>query len=727
MNFFLKQVIRIVAKKDNSIIEGLATTYPLKPSFLRFIGKEKVKYFRVFNNTDNRNYAENTQNIVIKDFVSSMNIELEVTYRLSCPANKENELTEFLGIKETPEEVLIDFIEKYTHQFYNENSNSFIKELDKHLNKFIFTLDNEVKSKMGLDFVSKVYLKNADKVKDIFCNDKLKVTPRDMERWLPLKVEYRLKIKDKNIVALHINNKTYIKSIQEKINENIAEYISENITAHKLFFNFSKKDTALIALTQKINNFLIDYGYSIQLEKIFIKDMPLERFEEVEITNKRIPIDRTSENVFIKNRLQFELIDAGCYLEAGTHSLKDWAEEELTNLFALKVFDWEYIDFLVNFEDLKIDLETSMREKASKIGYKINQIITEPKLKENVFLHMDTYSFDYKELATNDSGISADFRITLTFMIKDKEAFKELLKYDDDAKESLRKILEVELKNVISYEYPERIFLQYYNEKFQGNTQSLKVTLESTLKEKLIKKLKAIVQDINIVPIDNGILKPLELVRGESRDFEISLFSKTGGDTIIYKATLVVLGHDNNNWFQLIDGKYTMESIVELVMRTLQSNISTYPENLLRFETPAHRNIIEKKVDKLARDTVSKRYGLIVEIENLDREKNTQERLEYKNKQKELEYISTERDENLTLLKNRAKQDREQLLDVSASLDEETQKEAELLAKRINIKEIDTSFQKRYDNNGSALKELVSNIENIDNLKIDNKSHIEDE
>jgi len=717
--YFLKKVIqRLPGKSKSSKPNTVVTRYPSKAGILGLLGKKEIKYFEVSNNNDNRNYAENIQNIKIDDFDTGMNILITLQYRLTCPAGKEAEVTEFLGKDDTPERTLTDFIDMFAHQFYNDRIDGFVENLEENLKDLVRSLDSEITAVSGLKCVSKASLKNADNVKDIQQTNHIKVVPKDMERWIPIKVDYILRVHNRNVAALHMNNDTDINKVKEEVAEAMVKYIGENITAHQLFFHFMNKEKELVELTEVLNRLLAPYGRRIQLGKMVAENVYLKRFDEVEVENKRIPIDRNTETIVIKNRLQFELEDAGKYLESRMPSLKEWASNELNNLFAVKVFDWEYIDFLVNFEKLKSELELSMREKAAMIGYRINQIISEPKLEENAFLRMDTHMFEYQKLSTADSGITADFNVTVTFMLNDKEAFRELLKYDDNAKESLRKMFEVELKKVLSYESPERIFLQYYNEQFQGKGESLKNYLENQVKQHLVGKLNATIQDIHIVPVDNGILKPLYEVRGQSRNIEFELTPQIEGDPILYRATLVVHGQDNNNWSQLIEGKYTMASIVELVIRTLQAEFNMLSEEELRFKSLEHRRAIEKIADTLAKKVVSKRYGLIVEIENLDRDKNTEEALASANKRKKLEYIHSEKDANLDFLSERNRQDREQLLHLSRALDEEDMAEIEEYEKRVGMESIDILTKDENKNTGlSGLMRLAEETSTTDMLE----------
>lgn len=717
--YFLKKVIRRLPQKTKpSNANTVVTKYPLKAGIMGLLGKKEIKYFEIANNTDNRNYAESKQDIVIDDFDTGMHIIISLRYRLSCPAGKEEQLTEFLGAGESAETFLCDFIDKLTHQFYNENLDDFVIKLEENLQKLSLTLNTEIEKLSGLKFISKVSLKNADKVKDVTLSDNIKVVPKGMERWIAITIQYVLKIENNNIAALHMNNKTSLDDIQAKIREGIITYISAKVEAHKLFFHFMNKEKELVDLTNELNQLLLPFGRTIHLGKMVAENVWLKPFTEVEIENKRTPVDRAeSDSIVIKNRLQFELSDAGKYLESRMPNLKEWAKKELSDIFALKVFEWEYIDFLVNFEELKLDMEKTMREKASKIGYKINQIISEPKLDENAFLRMDTHTFEYKKLATEDSGITADFSVTVTFMLNNKQAFRELLKYDDNAKESLRKLFDVELKKVLSYETPERIFLQYYNDSFQGANESLKINLENKVRIHLEDRLDATVQDINIVPVDNGLLEPLHSVRGKSSDIELALAPKIEGDPIIYKATLVVHGQDNNNWSQLIEGNYSMQTITQLVIRTLQSEFNMLSEDELGFKSLEHRRAIEKIADKLAKEAVSKRFGLIVEIENLDRNKNSEESFAHRNKKRQLEYKYNQKDSNLQFLAERNMQDREQMLQLSSTMDDEDKAEMEEYAKRVGIEEIEISESSEEENvKTSGLMQLAQETQSMEYL-----------
>jgi hypothetical protein len=696
--YFLQKVIyrlptKVKASRENGVVVKFSTGF-----------FSKSKYFEVFNSSDSRSYVEHHQVVEIDDFDKGLKIPLRVEYRLSCPEGREKMLVDFVGEFETPEDKFDDFIDKSIHSYYNDSSSEFIENLQESLKGLSSWLVDRVEASSGVDFTLKIGIVGENRLKDLKQADSISVVPKDIEKSIDIFMEYLLKVSDRATIALLEYNKKdsgYMKRVRELVARELGE-----LSTQELLFDFVNKESRVSALADGVNSSLKDIGREIEIKRVKLSTSNIEKFQEVEVEVSREPTDRGSKRIVIKNRLQFELVDAGKYIDNDKPSLSKWARDELNRLYSSKLFGYKYIDFLVEFEDVKKSIEDEMRQRASKIGYTINQIISEPRLPENALLYMDTYDFTYTSLATSDSAINADFKVTVTFMLNDKKAFKELFRYSTDAKEGLEKIFEVELKKVLSYESPERIFLHYYNDKFQDSSKSLKRELEERISRYLSEKLDATIQDIHIVPVDNGLLKPLYDVRGESRDIEIALAPKIGGNPIIYKATLFVEGHDNNNWSKLIDGKYDMDRIEELVINTLQAKFNVLSEGELRFTTLEHRDYMENIADKLAKEAVSKRYGLIVEISNLDREKNREESLELNSQNKILDYKYKEKDENLKFLSQRNRQDREESLELSRlGFDED------VVAGRLGLEEIEISSSNSLNNTevnvSSALLELA--------------------
>jgi hypothetical protein len=719
--FFLKRVIkRIPNKCKPSTDSSVVIRYPAKGILGGILGAKNTKYFEVFNDTDNRNYAEYKQEVKIKDFDTERSINIVLHYRITCPKGNETKLVNFLGQDEIAEKCLLDYIDKLTHQFYNDKSEEFISNIDQNLKELVEILDRDLENASGLDIKVKAKIKNSDIVDDIDVTDQINIIPKDIDNHIGLNINYILKAKSANLSALFSQD---IGNMKQNISNLIKKYISKNIDSNKLFFDFTNNDTEIQKFVSFINKEIQIYGREIMIEQLSLNSLGIKQFEEIEIETKSKPIDRSDKGIFVKNRIQFELVHIGKYLSANQPNLHSWAKSKLDNILAVKVFDWEYIDFLVNFETLRQDIYSAMQEESAKIGYKINQIISEPKLQEYVLLRMDTHNFEFTSLSTADSAVTADFKVTVTFMLSDKSAFRELLKYENDAYAALKKFFEVELKKVLSYETPEAIFLQYYNDRFQGKSESLKHTLEDSIKNSLIDKFKAIVQDIHIVPIENDILKPLYEVRGQSIDIEFDLLPKIVGDPIVYGATLVIHGQDNNNWSKLIEGKYTIDKIKDLVIKTLQAEFNMLSEEELRFKTLEHRRGIEKIADKLAKNAVSKRYGLIVEIENLNRNQNTEEKLASQNKHKQLHYVYGEKESNLEYLRERNRQDREQLLHLSSAIDDDSIQEALEYEKRVGLEDIDIkSYDKPSQEEAlSGLQKLAQETQSFDYLDLEQK------
>jgi hypothetical protein len=146
-------------------------------------------------------------------------------------------------------------------------------------------------------------------------------------------------------------------------------------------------------------------------------------------------------------------------------------------------------------------------------------------------------------------------------------------------------------------------------------------------------------------------------------------------------------------------------------------------EEELRFKTLEHRRGIESIADKLAKDAVSKRYGLIVEIENLNRDSNTEEQLSLENKHNQLQYVYGEKKSNLEHLIKRHEQDREQLLHLSSALDEDSMQEALEYEKRVGLEDIDI---KSYDKPNQeeallGLRKLAQETQSFDYLELERK------
>lgn len=719
--FFLKRVIKRVPNKCKpSTDSSVVVKYPTKGIFGSILSGKNTKYFEVFSNIDNRNYAEYKQEIKIKDFDTEQSINIVLHYRVTCPKGNEVKVVDFLGQDEIAEKYLIDYIDKLTHQFYNDKSEEFISNIDKNLKELVEILDRDLENASGLDIKVKAKIKASDTVDDVDMSDQINIVPKDIDSHIGLDINYTLKVNSANLAALYNQD---MDDMKKMISTLVKKYVSKHIDANKLFFGFINNDIEIEKLTSFINKDIQNYGREIMIEQLSLNSLGIKQFEEIEIETRSEPIDRSDKSIFVKNRIQFELVHIGKYLLANQPNLHNWAKDKLDNILSVKVFDWEYIDFLVNFETLRQDIYSAMQEESAKIGYKINQIISEPKLQEYLLLRMDTHDFEFASLSTADSAVAADFKVTVTFMLSDKSAFRELLKYENDAYAALKKFFEVELKKVLSYETPESIFLQYYNDRFQGNSKSLKHTLEESIKNSLTDKFKAVVQDIHIVPVENDILKPLYEVRGQSVDIEFNLSPKISGDPIVYRATLVIHGQDNNNWSKLIEGKYTLDKIKNLVIKTLQAEFNMLSEEELRFKTLEHRRGIENIADKLAKDAVSKRYGLIVEIENLNRDSNTEEQLSLENKHNQLQYVYGEKRSNLEHLRKRHEQDREQLLHLSSAIDEDSIQEALEYEKRVGLEDIDIkSYDKPNQEEAlSGLRKLAQETQSFDYLELERK------
>jgi hypothetical protein len=127
--------------------------------------------------------------------------------------------------------------------------------------------------------------------------------------------------------------------------------------------------------------------------------------------------------------------------------------------------------------------------------------------------------------------------------------------------------------------------------------------------------------------------------------------------------------------------------------------------------------------DKFAKDAVSKRYGLIVEIENLNRDSNTEEQLSLENKHNQLQYVYGEKKSNLEHLIKRHEQDREQLLHLSSAIDEDSIQEALEYEKRVGLEDIDIkSYDKPNQEEAlSGLRKLAQETQSFDYLELERK------
>ncbi len=273
-------------------------------------------------------------------------------------------------------------------------------------------------------------------------------------------------------------------AFERKINKSIREYLSTgaSTTLHSLYFELNA--TVRQTLEEYLNPILEEDGLFIVFVELNV-DFGLKPVVRKEINCSVECFTKNNQKVTVNHRLILTLDDLGKFFSSGIDDLDQWVENELQRLTNDFIFEKNFTDLAINFDD--VEIKEGMKKEVGRIGYKVKQLITIPDLQRIIPEYIEFEIGGEEEFATRQDELKIKLNIVVMGRVNDISKITWLLSPNITKESIINKIKErvlIMVKRLIHNTEPEEFYMKFDFTDLPGE-QSLSDKLQERIREGL--------------------------------------------------------------------------------------------------------------------------------------------------------------------------------------------------------------------------------------------------
>jgi hypothetical protein len=575
----------------------------------------------VSNNRDSRNEAVGTvRNIPLRDFISELRLDMQLTYLASCELGNEIKVAEALHDGQHPGLVLQDLLVRWVKEYEKANNHDLLTKFYSRQRKLEGYLARRTEEEIGLNVLISTSLEDEEAALKLLeiapTNILVRVKDYPEKQNVRLQAEIGVDEEQKIFAVLHRNRMADIELI---VKDYVRSFFAANVSLHIFDTRLQHIDIQRPlkdGLDAKLKEFgrrvefltveTTSNGHEAKLFKEYKYDVPYS------IQNK--------EKVVIKNAVQMSLEDSALFKIASVPDLEGWVVSQLTEIVPQVLFDKQYIDLLIGFDSSRKAIRKAFIERAEAIGYSVKQLVTGPDLEPYQWLKNFTIKID-ESFDVKSSRLPVKLSIVITARINDLRDVKNYLNHQQRVPEEMKAAVLAEARQFLHTVDPERFYLRFtYTDR--KDEIPVEEALDNQIRNRLTTDFKA---DIVSVTIDMGeteitlLHDQLRRTPGEFR-VEIKSFVSSEPYQVVYTGSFRIEGVHYEHWDKFQSRNPTIEAIRTTLEQHLISEMRVLRRELLGYQTRAQQRQIVAVIDHLARQQILSEFGLSIAISMVSRE-----------------------------------------------------------------------------------------------------------
>lgn len=587
-----------------------------------WFSKANLRYY-IVSGTEwgDRIIESKTEPILLSDFSGNREIAVIVAFQVSCPPGNETRVAQAVCHAETPQEALHGAIARYVREFVTQaDIGDFIdKYYDGKKQELCRSVELAIRQHLGFAFSARVSLRYEEELKVV----KLSSLPivvalkdSDEEHHLTLSADVAVHPQHQINAILQYPN---LDRVGELVKRTVQAFFAEHVTVHTCYYNIAAP-TLQLPLRKALQSVLEHEGRTLERLSLEVDspDRKADLFVPMVVEIPHRPYGST-EDITIKNDLQLVLQDYGKYKQANCPELHLWVKNVLEKVITKELFGKTYLDILLDFQDQEKAIKSIMKDDAEQIGFDLHQLVKKTDMKENSLQELKLYTFNCPDLPTGQANISVSLQVVVTLKIPDLKSIADLLNQNRDVLEAMHRSIQGVLEQGLHQVDPETIYM-----KFSLPTNSSSTTLQEDLVEQVRQHLQgqyhADVPTVTIKPLDNAITQHINKMMNQLSEFRVEVLPFQGEDSLIFQGNFRVTSVDHNGWGLFRTCDFNLSDIRAYCEKAVTAELKPVSQQLLDYTTPAHRAKLEEIVDKIASEKVAQQYGVIIHIDNFDKE-----------------------------------------------------------------------------------------------------------
>ena len=477
--------------------------------------------------------------------LEALDNSLIVTLQINCKFQLRNNLSvvlfrKFIDSHEHHLDVLQGLLFSWIDEFANSHTD-FIKNFFKNKSDLIDFIENRALDH-GIKLETLISLKRSNPDDYHVIEGKLPIRVNDYPGKIMLGYRIDLEIIEEKKMA-GIMSFSAPNFVQNAINKIIRKTLSNDpaVTLHVLY---NELNSVVRELVEKGLKKELDQD---GLEPIFVElivdkgEFPPQR-KEVQYT-----VDCVTKNkhiVSIDHTLILTLKDLGCYYSKGIKDLEQWVKDELKRLTQDFIFERDFTDLAVNFDDQII--KDGMRKEADKIGYVVKQLITIPDLQKIIPEYVEFEVGKTHDFATKRDDLKVKLNVLVTGRVTDLSKMTWMLNPNTNKENVIQKIKDRLLNTVRRFIHtiePEDFYMRFdYND--QESQLTVSDELQGIIKERLKSDFGISDAEVICKPLETELVKKFLSIQWVS--YPLRIESKSG--EIKFDIPFDVLAVDPNGW-----------------------------------------------------------------------------------------------------------------------------------------------------------------------------------
>jgi hypothetical protein len=593
-----------------------------KGSFIERVRGE-LSYYLVANLSDHDNVARYYIPVFnIEDIENNRSIGLRVGYWASCDPGNEKSVAEALCDGDHPGAVLEKIIKKYINEFINNNPARFIDDYFSQRMPLQEKIRDRARDELSLNLTVKIHLDG----------EELALQPLKINtRFFPVRVEDYDEEQSLQVVCeLPVNEPNKINAVayryrapmlESVIKEEVGNFFGEHVSL-EMFCTELNENRVISELNKRLNAKLLQEGRRVGFLALKTQASSEQSFfaEEIDIDYR---IQEFPKPITIKNKVIMVRHSIARYKAKNSPKLDEWLKAKLDRIIPEVLFEKKYIDLLLRFQPLEMEIKESLVREAEAIGYSIRQLITGPNLEPFTWLKKFTLESQPEErkFETRLSKFYVELSLYIVVRIKDLRDIESRLNQQQDVPKLMKEAALSVTRQYLHGVDPERFYMRFNYSDPDEHPNEVPVERELIYKIREVLEQEFHAEVIEIIPkiARNEIIRRWEELQESISEFQFSVTPFRGGEPVLFRGNFQVDAIDSKGWSKFHQRKFGIDDIRRYLENHIIAKLKAVSAEELVFKGLKHQRELENVVRQLATRCVREKFGLIISVDNLDR------------------------------------------------------------------------------------------------------------
>jgi hypothetical protein len=583
----------------------------------------------------------------IEDISTGLAISLQVTYEVSCQLEQAVQVVQALHDGPHPGAVLEEFICRWLREFASSQKHKdepFIQGYFHGIKKQAEDkLKQRAKEDIGLMLEARLSLKHADKIKQLQIHSQFfPVRVKDYSEELSLKIaEAMLQVnEDKKIYIVATNEQE--SQLQQLLQEKIGVFLRENVILQEFVYqlNGQLRDKLVTYLN---DHFLLKRGRKISYLALESSDIGSLRPEESLLFKYEIEcsIKHCPEPIRVEHEVLMNLTDIGQYRATRIDDLKNWLFKKVEKITQTLLLNMQYADLILDFEKKSDDpkkienqIKAKVKQEANSIGYDVEHLFIIPNLEPITLKRDGIFLEEEGEFVTKDTRVKGRLKIVVKAEVNNLDSLKDYLSPHKSVLNEIKRVIFEQAQLLIHDIEPERFYMRFS----VHDSDQEKVSVEQLLREEITQKLAHTfsLTSISVMPKadqeNDTLAKRFHALQESFHDFQVETSPiREGGneESITFTGKFKVWTVCDWHTFQINNYQSLEKEIVdikEVLQRDIKATLETVPSHLIRYKEQKTKTEVLKTFNYSVK-RITKQFGLMVEIVNIERSLTQSEQL----------------------------------------------------------------------------------------------------